>query len=107
MAQKKGIEYRQFSMSNQGFFYRSDQWSFARYDIPSLWISAGEDDESGEKKYPGSGKQVSYREDEYDPGWTLEGMKQTIRFALLLLDQLNRMESLPQMKSDLSFPIRK
>lgn len=108
MAQKNAIEYSTFSLSNQGLFYRSDQFSFARYGIPSVWISAGEDEVSGVQNYTEFwGKDYHTVKDEFDPDWELEGMKQTIRFALLLVDQLNRMESLPQMKSDLSFPVRK
>ena len=40
-----------------------------------------------------------------NPGWELEGMKQTIKFALLLIDQINQMERVPQMKNDVSFPM--
>lgn len=106
LAQKEGIKYRQFSMSNQGFFYRSDQFSFARYDIPSVWISAGEDDESGERKYTQFWKTRYHTvEDEYDPRWKLEGMKQTIKFALLLIDHLNRNKIVPQWKDKLTFPM--
>ncbi len=106
LAQKEGIKYRQFSMSNQGFFYRSDQFSFARYDIPSVWISAGEDDESGERKYTQFWKTRYHTvEDEYDPRWKLEGMKQTIKFALLLIDHLNRNKMVPQWRDKLTFPM--
>jgi hypothetical protein len=106
LAKKEGIKYRQFSMSNQGFFYRSDQWSFARYNIPSLWISAGEDDESGEYKYPRFWKTRYHTvNDEYDPEWPLEGMKQTIKFALLLFDHLNRNKFVPQWRPKLTFPL--
>jgi len=105
LAQKEGIKYRQFSMSNQGFFYRSDQFSFARYDIPAIWISAGEDDESGEKKYTRFWKTDYHTvEDEFDPQWKLEGMKQTIKFTLLLIDHLNKHQMVPHWKDRLTFP---
>jgi Zn-dependent M28 family amino/carboxypeptidase len=105
LAQKEGLKYREFSMSNQGFFYRSDQFSFARYDIPAIWISAGEDDESGEKKYTRFWK-TNYHtvNDNYDPNWKLEGMKQTIKWALLLTDHLNRHKIVPRWKDRLTFP---
>ncbi len=106
LARKEGLEYSYFSMSNQGFFYRSDQFSFARYDIPAIWISAGEDDESGERKYTQFWKTKYHTvEDEYDPRWKLKGMKQTIKFALLLIDHLNRNKIVPQWRDKLTFPM--
>lgn len=106
LAKKAGLRYRQFSMSNQGFFYRSDQYSFARHDIPAVWISAGEDDASGEKKYPRFWETTYHTvDDEYDPEWKLEGMRQTIRFALLLIHHLNQGKTVPRWKKNLTFPM--
>jgi Zn-dependent M28 family amino/carboxypeptidase len=103
---KEGLTYSYFSMSNQGFFYRSDQYSFARYNIPAIWISAGENDESGKKKYPTFWKNDYHSvRDEYDPGWPLESMRQTIRLTLLLIDQLNKTKAVPQWKRKLTFPL--
>ena len=93
-------------MSNQGLFYRSDQFSFARYGIPSVWISAGEDEISGDQSYTEFwGKDYHTVKDEFDPEWKLEGMNQTIQYALLLIDHLNKSKTPPQLKSDLSFPL--
>ncbi|MCK4881181.1 MAG: M28 family peptidase, partial [Bacteroidales bacterium] len=106
LARKNNLEYSTFSLSNQGLFYRSDQFSFARYGIPSVWISAGEDEVSGAQNYTEFwGKDYHTVKDEFDPEWELAGMKQTIKFALLLIDQINQMETPPQMKSHVSFPM--
>jgi hypothetical protein len=106
LARKNGLDYSTFSLSNQGLFYRSDQFSFARYGIPSVWISAGEDERSGARNYTQFwGKEYHTVRDEFDPGWELEGMKQTIQYALLLIDQINRMETPPRMKGDIPFPM--
>ncbi len=100
------LEYSSFSLTNQGLFYRSDQYSFARYGIPSVWISAGEDEVTGAKNYTEFwGKDYHTVKDEYDPEWELEGMKQTIEYALLLIERINNSQSPPQMKPDLSFPL--
>ena len=106
LVEKEGLIYSYFSMTNQGFFYRSDQYSFARYNIPAIWISAGENDDSGQKKYPTFWK-TDYHSvrDEYDPQWPLEGMKQTIRLALLLIDHMNKTKAVPQWKRKLTFPL--
>ena len=91
--------------SNQGLFYRSDQFSFARYGIPSVWISAGEDELSGAITYTEFwGKDYHTVLDEFNPDWELEGMKQTIKYALLLIDHINSTRTPPEMKSGLPFP---
>jgi Zn-dependent M28 family amino/carboxypeptidase len=106
LARQNGLGYSTFSLSNQGLFYRSDQFSFARYGIPSVWISAGEDEISGEVHYTEFwGKDYHTVKDDFDPGWELGGMKQSIKYALLLIDHLNRTKFPPQMKTDLPFPV--
>jgi len=106
IVEKEGLNYSYFSMVNQGFFYRSDQFSFARYNIPAIWISAGENDDSGEKKYPRFWKTDYHTvRDEYDPAWELEGVRQTVRMALLLIDRLNKTKEIPKWKGQLTFPI--
>ncbi len=106
IVEKEGLKYSYFSMVNQGFFYRSDQFSFARYNIPAIWISAGENDDSGEKKYPRFWKTDYHTvRDEYDPQWQLEGMRQTIKMTLLLIDRLNQTKEEPKWKGKLTFPM--
>ncbi|MCP5107770.1 MAG: M28 family peptidase [bacterium] len=106
IVEKEGLRYSYFSMVNQGFFYRSDQFSFARYGIPAIWISAGENDDSGEKKYPRFWKTDYHTvRDEYDPGWELAGMRQTIKMTLLLIRHLNKTKELPRWKGKLTFPV--
>jgi Zn-dependent M28 family amino/carboxypeptidase len=87
-------------------FYRSDQFSFARYGIPSVWISAGEDELSGATTYTEFwGKDYHTVRDEFNPDWELEGMKQSIRYALLLIDHINSSQVAPRMKDALPFPM--
>jgi Zn-dependent M28 family amino/carboxypeptidase len=108
LAKKEGLTYSYFSMSNQGFFYRSDQFPFARHNIPSMWISAGENDISGEKKYINFWREKYHTvKDEYDPNWKLDSMKQTIQMALLVIDRLNRTKKKPKWKRKLTFPVER
>ena len=108
LADQNNLGYSSFSLSNQGLFYRSDQFSFARYGIPAVWISAGEDEVSGAQNYTEFwGKDYHTVRDEYDPEWELGGMHQTIRFALLLIQQLNENRTVPQWKDNLPFPMEK
>jgi hypothetical protein len=108
LAKKEKIGYTEFSMSGQGFFYRSDQFPFAQHNIPSIWISAGEDDESGQNKYLDFWQNKYHTvKDEYDPQWPLDAMKQTIKFALLLVDLMNKTKEEPRWKRGLTFPLEK
>jgi Zn-dependent M28 family amino/carboxypeptidase len=108
IVREEGLEYSYFSMTEQGFFYRSDQFSFARYDIPAIWISAGENDDSGQKKYPTFWKTDYHTvRDEYDPRWSLEGLRQTVKMTLLLIDHMNKTKEEPRWKGQLTFPIEK
>jgi len=102
----EGLKYSYFSLVNQGLYYRSDQYSFARYGIPAIWISAGEDDISGDRKYTTFWK-TDYHSvrDEYDPQWPLKSMKQTIQITLKLIDKMNKNKAIPQWKGKLTFPI--
>lgn len=106
LADRDGLGYSSFSLSNQGLFYRSDQFSFARYGIPSVWISAGEEEISGERNYTVFwGKEYHTVKDEYNPDWNLEGMRQTVKYALLLIDEINKTRRPPEMKKEVPFPM--
>ncbi|MDY0296068.1 MAG: M28 family peptidase [Acidobacteriota bacterium] len=101
-----GLTYSQFSLANQGLFYRSDQFSFARRGIPAVWISAGETEVDGERHYTRFwlGDYHTVR-DEYDPEWDLGGLRQTIQAALRLVRRMNENRVPPQWKNNLTFPI--
>ncbi len=106
VVQGEGLTYSYFSMSDQGFFYRSDQFPFARYNIPAMWISAGENDASGLKKYPNFWRTDYHTvRDEYKSEWPLEGLRQTVKLTLLLIDRLNKNKTAPVMKKQIPFPL--
>ena len=103
---KENLKYSYFSMANQGFFYRSDQFSFARKGIPSIWITAGEDYVSGKNRlkefFTGN---YHTPEDEYNPEWKLDSTIQTIKIALLLIDYINRNTPEIKWKGKMTFPV--
>lgn len=104
----KGLAYSYFSMSNQGFFYRSDQFSFARRGIPAVWLSSGEDYISGVNRlrefFLGDYHTVN---DEFEPEWELESTIQTVEVTLDLIDYLNREQPVLQWKGRMTFPVEK
>ncbi|HSG29767.1 MAG TPA: M28 family peptidase, partial [Candidatus Krumholzibacterium sp.] len=106
VAADAGLDYSYFSMSDRGFFYRSDQFSFARKGIPSIWLSAGEDFESGRNRirefFDGDYHTVR---DEYDPGWSLDSTMQTIGVALRLVEYINTETPKIEWKGRMTFPV--
>ncbi len=106
VADRMGLGYSEFSMSDRGFFYRSDQFSFARKGIPSIWISAGQDFESGINHiyefFVGDYHTV---DDEYDPEWELASLRQTIEAAVLLANRINTDTPDIMWKGKLTFPV--
>ncbi len=106
VADRMGLGYSEFEMSDHGFFYRSDQFSFARKGIPSIWISAGQDFESGTNHlyefFVGDYHTV---DDEYDPEWELASLRQTIEAAVLLANRINLETPDIKWKGKLAFPV--
>ncbi len=106
VADRMGLGYSEFEMSDRGFFYRSDQFSFARKGIPSIWISAGQDFESGTNHlyefFVGDYHTV---DDEYDPEWELASLRQTIEAAVLLSNRINLETPDIRWKGKLTFPV--
>ncbi|MBN1884350.1 MAG: M20/M25/M40 family metallo-hydrolase [Candidatus Krumholzibacteriota bacterium] len=106
VAAEMGLEYGMFSMSEQGFFYRSDQFSFARRGIPAIWISAGEDFEDGvnhiREFFTG---EYHTPDDEYDPAWTLESTAQTAEAAARLAVRVDRAGAVVRLRGRRAFPV--
>lgn len=108
VAAQSGLGVSEFSMSEQGFFFRSDQFSFAQRGIPSLWISAGEDFASGRNHLMEFFKGPYHTAaDEFDPAWVLESLRQTIRTAVLLVAAIDAAPEPPRWKRRLPFPVER
>ena len=106
VADRMGLGYSEFEMSDRGFFYRSDQFSFARKGIPSIWISAGQDFESGiNHLYEFFVGDYHTVDDEYDPAWELVSLRQTIEAAVLLANRINIDTPDIMWKGKLTFPL--
>jgi Zn-dependent M28 family amino/carboxypeptidase len=107
IAGEEKLQYADFSLSNQGFFYRSDQFPFAQNGIPAIWISAGEDFTSGKnhlKDYFVGGDYHTVK-DEYHADWELESLRQTVRLALALIEKIGASKEPPRWKTRLTFPL--
>ncbi|MBF0410291.1 MAG: M28 family peptidase [Candidatus Riflebacteria bacterium] len=108
VARKQNCGYSKFSLVDQGFFFRSDQFPFAHAGVPAVWISAGEDEISGKRKYSSFFKTAYHTpKDEFDPEWPLGGLKQTIEAAVDMVLEINQSKQPPVWKGTPPFPIER
>lgn len=108
-AEKLGLRYIPERNGELGFFYRSDQLSFARAGIPGVWLSQGIVSKGPDKGYV-QAKFEDYRKtkyhkvtDEIQPDWDLRGALQIIRWAEGIISLLQEREALPQFAPTSSF----
>ena len=85
----------------QGFFYRSDHFNFAKIGVPSISIRHGQHFEGHEPEW-GEVQWKEYRDsryhrpsDEYDSDWDLDGAEQTARIAFYLAYRISESSQLP------------
>lgn len=94
VAKKEGLKVAPEPAPDQGFFYRSDQYSFARAGVPGIWIDLG-DDLVGTPPGTGLARREEYRakryhrpKDEFDPAWELTGTAQLARVVELAIEEI-------------------
>lgn len=87
VAARQGRVVKPDQFPSRGYFYRSDQFSFARIGVPAMYLDPGTDFVD---RPPGWGKEqedhytdVNYHQpsDEYDPNWNLDGLLRDARMA--------------------------
>ena len=80
IAEEQGRVVKPDQFADKGYFYRSDQFSFARIGVPAMYLDTGTDFVD---RPPGWGKEqldhfteVDYHQptDEYDDSWNFDGM---------------------------------
>jgi Zn-dependent M28 family amino/carboxypeptidase len=105
---EENLKYSDFSLVQHGWFYRSDQFSFARRGIPAIWISSGEEDLSGKNQLRAFFEGAYHTpDDEFDPDWELAATRQTVHITIRLIDYLNRVKPELRWKARLPFPVEK
>jgi Zn-dependent M28 family amino/carboxypeptidase len=107
VAAAMGLGFSRFSGSDQGLFYRSDQFPFAQAGIPAIWLSAGERTASGRNRLAEFFKGGAYHtvKDEFDPGWELEGLRQTVGLAVGIIERLEATGEVPRWSGRIPFPM--
>ena len=80
IAEEQGRVVKPDQFSDKGYFYRSDQFSFAKIGVPAMYLDEGTDfvDRPPEwgREQQDHYTEVNYHQpsDEYDPNWNLDGM---------------------------------
>jgi Zn-dependent M28 family amino/carboxypeptidase len=108
-AEKMGLRYTPERNGELGFFYRSDQISFARAGIPAVWLSQGvvakgPDKGLVQRKFEDY-RRTKYHKvtDEIQPDWDLRGTLQIIDWARGIIALLQDRKDLPQFLPTSSF----
>jgi Zn-dependent M28 family amino/carboxypeptidase len=108
-AEKMGLRYIPERNGELGFFFRSDQLSFARAGIPGVWLSQGivakgPDKGLVQRKFEDYRKTKYHKvTDEIQPDWDLRGALQIIDWARGIISILQEREALPQFVPTSSF----
>lgn len=87
LSSEQGRVVKPDQFADRGYFYRSDQFSFAKIGVPAMYLDPGTDfiDRPPEwgKEQVDYYTEVHYHQpsDEYDPNWNLEGMTEDARLG--------------------------
>jgi Zn-dependent M28 family amino/carboxypeptidase len=108
-AAKIGLKYIPERDTELGYFYRSDQLSFARGGIPAVWLHEGITSKSEDKDYVlrkvGEYRRYRYHQpsDQMEADWDLKGTVQVARWAREVISLLSESEVIPDFKDSSSF----
>jgi Zn-dependent M28 family amino/carboxypeptidase len=87
----------------QGYYFRSDHFSFAKAGIPAFSVGSGshyvQNQKENLEKEHGYGKRYHQVSDKYDPNWDLSGMLQQAQFTLNLGRAIADAPTMPQWKA--------
>jgi len=104
-----GLRYIPERNANLGFFFRSDQLSFARAGIPAVWlhqgiVSRGEDKELIQRKFD-EYQRTRYHQvtDEIGDDWDLKGTLQIVHWAQEIIRILDDEPGIPQFRPESPF----
>ncbi len=113
VARERGMRVSPDARPEQGSFYRSDHFPFARVGVPSISLKEG-DDFVGRPKGWGAEQFKAYNtahyhqpSDEYSDSWDFQGMIQEAEIALSIGRRIGDMDQLPRFKAGDEFAIRK
>ncbi|MBD3414634.1 MAG: M28 family peptidase, partial [Candidatus Aminicenantes bacterium] len=108
-AKKLGFKYIPERNKELGYFFRSDQLSFARAGIPAVWLHEGITSEGKNEDYIKE-KSQEYRRskyhkvsDEFEEEWDLDGTVQITEWVQEIISLLLKSDQIPRFKESSSF----
>ena len=113
VARERGLRISPDPRPEQGSFYRSDHFPFAKVGVPSISLKEGNDyighdKEWGEKKFQ-EYNQAHYHQpsDEYRDDWNFQGMIQEADFAMEIGRRVANLPALPKFNPNDEFALKK
>jgi Zn-dependent M28 family amino/carboxypeptidase len=109
LAKERGLRISPDPRPEQGSFYRSDHFPFAKVGVPSISLKEGDDYVGrpkgwGEKKFREyNGAHYHQPSDEYRDDWDFRGMIQEAEFALAIGRRVADMNAMPRFNPDDEF----
>jgi Zn-dependent M28 family amino/carboxypeptidase len=108
-AKNLSLRYIPEQNGNLGYFFRSDQLSFARGGIPAVWLHEGivsrGKDKGLIKRKSEEYRKLKYHKvaDEIEKDWDLRGTVQIADWAREIISLLSKSKTVPQFKETSSF----
>jgi Zn-dependent M28 family amino/carboxypeptidase len=113
VARERGLRVSPDPRPEQGSFYRSDHFPFAKVGVPSISLKEGSDyighaKDWGEQKFR-EYNQAHYHQpsDEYRNDWNFQGMIQEADFAMEIGRRVANLPALPQFNPNDEFARRR
>jgi len=113
IARERGLRISPDPRPEQGSFYRSDHFPFAKVGVPSISVKEGDDyighpKDWGEKKFQ-EYNQAHYHQpsDEYRDDWNFQGMIQEADFAMEIGRRVANLATLPKFNANDEFARKK
>lgn len=105
---ERGMTFSPDTRTEQGFFFRSDHFPFAKGGVPALSIRAGElfmDKTIDAKKIAAEYNAKNYHQpsDNFDENWRFDGVVQMLETSLAIGLKLSNSDKLPKFKKDDEF----
>ena len=106
---ERGMTFSPDEHPEQGFFFRSDHFPFAKVGVPSLNVESGtdyvgQDKEAARKRFE-EYNTLHYHQpsDNFDPSWRYDGLVQNLEISLAIGMKVSNAPKLPAFKSSDEF----
>jgi Zn-dependent M28 family amino/carboxypeptidase len=105
---ERGMSFSPDKQPEQGFFFRSDHFPFAKGGVPALSVRSGEiflDKTIDARKIAEEYNAKNYHQpsDNFDESWRFDGLVQTLEISLAIALKISNADKMPKFKKDDEF----